>query len=338
MTTAADGTNFMRPLWRTTLLTAFGFVLAQILVSGSVMAQPYPNRPIRLVVAFPPGGATDVYARIVQTRFSEALGQNIVIENRAGAGGMIGADLVAKAPPDGYTLLIGNIAALAMNVGVYSKMPYDPVKDLAAVLRTVDVSYALVVHPGVPAKNVQEFIAYAKANPGKLSYGSAGSGSAPHLATELLKQRAGIDILHVPYKGGGPMVADLLGGQIQVGIGDQANLMPQVKAGKLRALAVGSLRRSPNYPEVPTIAESGLPGFEAGAWQGLAAAAGTASDVVKRLNETLVKVMQMPDVKERLLGAGLEPVGGSPEDFAQFIKSEIAKWSKVAKDVGARAD
>ena len=338
MTTAADGPNFMRPLWRTTLLTAFGFVLAQILVSGSVMAQPYPNRPIRLVVAFPPGGATDVYARIVQTRFSEALGQNIVIENRAGAGGMIGADLVAKAPPDGYTLLIGNIAALAMNVGVYSKMPYDPVKDLAAVLRTVDVSYALVVHPGVPAKNVQEFIAYAKANPGKLSYGSAGSGSAPHLATELLKQRAGIDILHVPYKGGGPMVADLLGGQIQVGIGDQANLMPQVKAGKLRALAVGSLRRSPNYPEVPTIAESGLPGFEAGAWQGLAAPAGTASDVVKRLNETLVKVMQMPDVKERLLGAGLEPVGGSPEDFAQFIKSEIAKWSKVAKDVGARAD
>ena len=338
MTTAADGTNFMRPLRRTTLLTAFGFVLAQILVSGSVMAQPYPNRPIRLVVAFPPGGATDVYARIVQTRFSEALGQNIVIENRAGAGGMIGADLVAKAPPDGYTLLIGNIAALAMNVGVYSKMPYDPVKDLAAVLRTVDVSYALVVHPGVPAKNVQEFIAYAKANPGKLSYGSAGSGSAPHLATELLKQRAGIDILHVPYNGGGPMVADLLGGQIQVGIGDQANLMPQVKAGKLRALAVGSLRRSPNYPEVPTIAESGLPGFEAGAWQGLAAPAGTASDVVKRLNETLVKVMQMPDVKERLLGAGLEPVGGSPEDFAQFIKSEIAKWSKVAKDVGARAD
>ena len=338
MTTAADGTNFMRPLRRTALLTAFGFVLAQILVSGIVMAQPYPNRPIRLVVAFPPGGATDVYARIVQARFSEALGQNIVIENRAGAGGMIGADLVAKAPPDGNTLLIGNIAALAMNVGVYAKMPYDPAKDFAPVLRTVDVSYALVVHPGVPAKNVQEFIAYAKANPGKLSYGSAGSGSAPHLATELLKQRAGIDILHVPYKGGGPMVADLLGGQIQVGIGDQANLMPQVKAGKLRVLAVGSLRRSPNYPEVPTIAESGLPGFEAGAWQGLAAPAGTPPDVVKRLNETLVKVMQMPDVKERLLGAGLEPLGGSPEEFAQFIKSEIAKWSKVAKEVGARAD
>ncbi len=334
MATAASGTNLMRA----TLLALLGLVLAPLVTPGVALAQAYPNRPIRLVVAFPPGGATDVFARIVQGRFSEALGQNIVIEHRAGAGGMIGADLVAKAPPDGYTLLIGNIAALAMNVGVYSKMPYDPVKDLAPVLRTVDVSYALVVHPSVPAKTVQEFIAYAKANPGKLSYGSAGSGSAPHLATELLKQRAGIDIVHVPYKGGGPMVTDLLGGQIQVGIGDQANLMPQVKAGKLRVLAVGSPRRSPNYPDVPTIAESGLPGFEAGAWQGLAAPAGTPPDVVKRLNETLVKVMQMPDVRERLLGAGLEPVGGSPEDFAQFIKSEIAKWSKVAKDVGARAD
>ncbi len=334
MATAASGTNLMRA----TLLALLGLVLAPLVTPGVALAQAYPNRPIRLVVAFPPGGATDVFARIVQGRFSEALGQNIVIANRAGAGGMIGADLVAKAPPDGYTLLIGNIAALAMNVGVYSKMPYDPVKDLAPVLRTVDVSYALVVHPSVPAKTVQEFIAYAKANPGKLSYGSAGSGSAPHLATELLKQRAGIDIVHVPYKGGGPMVTDLLGGQIQVGIGDQANLMPQVKAGKLRVLAVGSPRRSPNYPDVPTIAESGLPGFEAGAWQGLAAPAGTPPDVVKRLNETLVKVMQMPDVRERLLGAGLEPVGGSPEDFAQFIKSEIAKWSKVAKDVGARAD
>ena len=338
MATAASATNLMRALRRAILLTASGFVLAQLVMPSTAIAQPYPNRPIRLVVAFPPGGATDVYARIVHARFAEALGQNIVIENRAGAGGMIGADLVAKAPPDGYTLLIGNIAALAMNVGVYSKMPYDPAKDFAPVLRTVDVSYALVVHPSVPAKNVQEFIAYAKANPGKLSYGSAGSGSAPHLATELLKQRAGIDILHVPYKGGGPMVTDLLGGQIQVGIGDQANLMPQVKAGKLRVLAVGSPRRSPNYPDVPTIAESGLPGFEAGAWQGLAAPAGTPVDVVKRLNETLLKVMQLPDVKERLLGAGLEPVGGSPEDFAQFIKSEIAKWTKVAKDVGARAD
>lgn len=302
------------------------------------LAQSFPSRPIRLIVPFPPGGATDAFARIVQLRWSEALGQNIVIENRAGAGGMIGAEQVAKAPNDGYTLLIGNIATLAMNVGVYSKMPYDPARDFTPVLRTVDVNYALVIHPSVPAKTLPELIAHAKSNPGKLSYGSAGSGSAPHLATELLKQRAGIDLLHVPYKGGGPMVADLLGGQIQVGIGDQANLMPQVKAGKLRVLAVGSARRSPNFPDVPTIAEADLPGYEAGAWQGLAAPAGLPPEVTRRLNETLARVMELPEVKERLTGAGMEPVGGSPDDFARFIRAEIAKWVKVAKDVGARAD
>lgn len=311
---------------------------ASLLASALVAAQTYPSRSIRLVVPFPPGGAVDAYARIVQSRFAEALGQTIVIENRGGAGGMIGADLVAKAPADGYTLLLGNIAALAMNVGVYSKMPYDPAKDFAPILRTVDVNYALVVHPAVPVNSLAELIAHAKSNPGKLAYGSAGSGSAPHLATELLKQRAGIDLVHVPYKGGGPMVADLLGGQIQLAIGDQANLMPQVKASKLRVLAVGSARRSPNYPDVPAMAEAGLPGYEAGAWQGLVAPAGTPNEVVKRLNETLVKVMSLPDVRTRLLEAGLEPIGGSPDDFARHIRDEIAKWSKIAKDVGARAD
>ena len=319
-------------LWRA--LTVAAACLAPL----PAAAQAYPSRPIRLVVAFPPGGAVDAYARIVQARFGEALGQGIVIENRAGAGGMIGAELVAKAPPDGYTLLLGNIASLAMNVGVYSKMPYDPAKDFAPVLRTVDVNYALVVHPAVPANSVAELIAHAKGNPGKLSYGSAGAGSAPHLATELLKQRAGIDMVHVPYKGGGPMVTDLVGGQIQLAIGDQANLMPQVKAGKLRVLAVGSARRSPNYPDVPTIAEAGFPGYEAGAWQGLVAPAGTPPDVVRRLNEALVRVMEMPDVRERLIGAGLEPVGGSPDDFARHIRAEIAKWTRIAKDVGARAE
>ena len=318
---------------------AGGLLIAcAIMASGLVVAQPYPSRPLRLIVPFPPGGAVDAWARIVQTRLGEALGQGVVIENRGGAGGMIGADLVAKAAPDGYTLLVGNVAALAMNVGVYSKMPYDPVRDFAPVMRTVVVNYALVVHPAVPARTTGELIAHAQANPGKLSYGSAGSGSAPHLATELLKQRAGIDMVHVPYKGGGPMVADLLGGQIQLAIGDQANLMPQVKAGKLRVLAVGSALRSPGYPEVPTIAEAGFPGYEAAAWQGVVAPAGTPVDVVKRLNEALARVMDMPDVRERLVGAGLDPAGGSPEDFVRYIRAEIAKWSKVAKDVGARAD
>ncbi|MET0681535.1 MAG: tripartite tricarboxylate transporter substrate binding protein [Burkholderiales bacterium] len=314
-----------------------GAVLMLCAVS-SALAQSYPSKPVRLIVPFPPGGAVDYYARAVQNRLAETLGQTIVIENRAGAGGMIGAELVAKSPPDGYTLLIGNIAALAMNVGLYAKMPYDPVKDLTPVMRTVAVDYVMVVHPSVPARTVAEFVAYARANPGRLSYGSAGSGSAPHLSTELFKARAGIDLLHVPFKGGGPMVTDLLGGQIQMVIADQANLMPHVKAGKLRALAVGTLVRSAVYPDLPTIAESGYPGFEARAWQGIAGPAGLPPDIVRQLQSSVAKVMAMPDVRARLVEGGLDPIVSTPEEFGEFIRAEIAKWSKVAKDVGARVD
>jgi tripartite-type tricarboxylate transporter receptor subunit TctC len=306
------------------------------------LAQPastlYPSKPVKLIVPFPPGGAVDYYARAVQPRLAENLGQPILIENRAGAGGMVGADAVAKSPPDGYTLLVGNIAALAMNVGIYSKMTYDPVKDLTPILRTVAVNYVMAVHPSVPARSVAEFVAHARANPGKLSYGSAGSGSAPHLATELLKQRAGIDVLHVPFKGGGPMVTDLLGGQIEMVIADQANLMPHVKAGRLRALAVGTLERSSVHPELPTIAEAGFPGFEARAWQGIVGPAGMAPDIVKRLNAAFIRAMAAPEVHQRLLEGGLDPIVGTPEAFGEFIRAEIAKWSKVAKDVGARVD
>ena len=328
------GKNAMRMTMSLLIFSA----LALLGATPQVQAQAWPGKPIRLVVPFPPGGAVDAFARIVQTRLGDQLGQPIVIENRGGAGGMIGAELVAKSAPDGYTFMVGNIAALAMNVGVYSSMPYDPARDFTPVMYTVDVNYALVVNPTVPAKTVAELVGHAKANPGKLSYGSAGAGSAPHLATELLKQRAGIDIVHVPYKGGGPMIADLIGGQIQLGIGDQANLMPQVKAGKLRVLAVGSAKRSITYPDVPTIAESGYPGFEAGAWQAIAGPAGVAPAVIARLNETLARVMAMPDIRERLIGAGLDPVGGSPEALGRHIRAEIAKWTKVAKEVGARAD
>ena len=314
-------------------------VVALVLwVSLSAYAQPFPSKPVRLIVPFPPGGAVDYYARAVQNRLQETLGQPILIENRSGAGGMVGADLVVKAAPDGYTLLVGNIASLAMNVGLYSKMTYDPRKDLTPIIRTVAVNYVMAVHPSVPARSVKELIAYAKANPGKLSYGSAGSGSAPHLATELLKQRAGIDMLHVPFKGGGPMVADLLGGQIHIVIADQANLMPHVKAGKLRALAVGTLERSASYPDIPTIAESGFPGFEARAWQGIAGPANLPADIVTQLNAAFAKAMAFPEVHQRLLDGGLDPITGTPEDFAAFIRSEIDKWAKVAKDVGARVD
>jgi tripartite-type tricarboxylate transporter receptor subunit TctC len=317
----------------------WGGVLALCIASAALgQSASYPSKPVRLIVPFPPGGAVDYYARAVQNRLAETLGQPILIENRSGASGMVGADLVAKSPPDGYTVLVGNIASLAMNVGIYSKMPYDPVKDLTPIMRTVAVDYAMVVHPSVPARTVAELVEHAKANPGKLSYGSAGSGSAPHLSTELFKQRAGIDIVHIPFKGGGPMVTDLLGGQIQMVIADQANLMPHVKAGKLRALAVGTLVRSAVYPDLPTIAESGYPGFEARAWQGIAGPAGLPPDVVRQLQTSIAKVMAMPDVRARLVEGGLDPIVSSPEEFGEFIRTEIAKWSKVAKDVGARVD
>jgi tripartite-type tricarboxylate transporter receptor subunit TctC len=312
--------------------------LLGLCAASTAFAQAFPSKPVRLIVPFPPGGAVEFYARTVQSRLAETLGQPVLIENRAGAGGMIGTDLVAKSPPDGYTLVVGNIAALAMNVGLYAKMPYDPVKDLTPIMRTVAVDYAMVVHPSVPAGTVGELVAYAKANPGKLSYGSAGAGSAPHLSMELFKQRAGIDLVHIPFKGGGPMVTDLLGGQIQVVIADQANLMPHVKAGRLRALAVGTLVRSAVYPEIPTIAESGYPGFEARAWQGIAGPAGMPPDVVKQLQAAIAKVMAIPDVRARLVEGGLDPIVSSPEEFGEFIRTEIAKWSKVAKDVGARVD
>ncbi len=307
-------------------------------VAALVGAQPFPSKPIRLVVPFPPGGAVDFFARVVQGPLTDNLGVPVVIENKAGASGMIGAEMVARSPADGYTLLIGNIASLAINVGVYPKMTYDPVKDFTPVVRTVDVNYVLVVHPSLPARTVAELIAGAKATPGKLAYGSAGSGSLPHLATELFKAQTGTDFVHVPYKGGGPMVTDLLGGSVQVVIGDQANLMPHVTAGKLRALAVAGPQRSPNMPDLPTIAETGLVGFDATAWQGVVGPAGMPPDVVRRLNEAFNKVMAQPDVRAKLLGGGLDPVGGTPEAFGNFIRTEITKWSKIARDVGARAE
>ena len=319
--------------WRHLWVAAIGLAMAV-----TAAAQAYPAKPIRLVVPFPPGGAVDFYARVVQPALSEALGQSVLIDNKAGASGMVGAGIVAQSPPDGYTLLLGNIASLAINVGIYDKMPYDPRRDFTHIVRTVDVNYVLVTHPSVPARTLADLITHAKANPGKLSYGSAGSGSLPHLGTELLKAQTGIDMVHVPYKGGGPMVTDALGGQIQVVLGDQANLMPHVQTGKLRALAVATTKRSVNAPDIPTIAESGLPGFDATAWQGLVGPAGMPADVVKRLNEAFNKVMATPVIRDKLVGGGLEPIGGTPQQFSRFIDSEISKWVKIAKDVGAKAE
>lgn len=321
--------------WLHALLACLSITLAPL-----ALAQSYPTRPVRLIIPFPPGGAVDNYARTVQGALSENLGQPIIIENRPGASGMIGAEAVAKAAPDGYTLLVGNVATLAMNVAVYDKMPYDPLKDFTPIMQTVMVNYVLVVNPAVPARTVAELVAYAKANPGKLSYGSSGSGSAQHLAAEQFKAQTGADIIHVPYKGtGGVLMSDLIAGHIQVAIADQGSMMPQVKAGKLRALAVGGARRSPEYPDLPTVAEAGgLPGYEAVAWQGIAGPAGLPPAVVKRLNDAFVKISAAPAIRERLTGAGLTVVGGTPDEFGGYIRSEIAKWTKVAKNVGATID
>lgn len=317
-------------------LAAFTALLAAL--PPAAWSQAYPSKPIRIVVPFPPGGAVDFFARVVQNALAESLGQPVVIDNRGGAGGMVGAGMVAKAAPDGHTLVLGNIASMAINVGIYPSMPYDPIKDFTPILRTVNVNYVLAAHPSTPFSTVQELIAYARAQPGRLSYGSAGSGSLPHLGTELIKAQAGIDMLHVPYKGGGPMVTDLVGGVIQLSLGDQANLMPYVQSGKLKALAVATAARSPNAPSIPTIAESGLPGFEATAWQGLLGPAGMEPAVVKQLNDALNRVMNSAAIRDKLVGGGLDPIGGTPEDFGRFIAQEIAKWTALSRSVGARAD
>lgn len=316
-----------------------GWLAAALLAFPLCATAAFPDKPIRLVVPAPPGGAIDFFARVVQPALAEVLGQSVIIDNKGGAGTMIGSALVANAPPDGYTLLLGNIAGLAINVGIYSKMPYDPLKDFTPITRTIDVNFMLVVNPSLPVKTVAELIAYAKANPGKVSYGSSGSGSLPHLGTEILKARTGIDMIHVPYKGGGPMVTDALGGTIQVVLGDQANMMPHVASGKLRALAVATIKRSSNAPDLPTIAETpGLAGYDATAWQGLVGPAGMPQDVVMRLNDAFNKVMAMPAVRDKLMKGGLVPIGGTPEDFKRFIGEEIEKWVRVAKDVNAKVD
>jgi tripartite-type tricarboxylate transporter receptor subunit TctC len=312
--------------------------LVLICLAEGASPQGYPAKPIRIVVGFPPGGGNDIIARMVGAKMQEAWGQPVVVDNKPGANSIIAAEFVAKSAPDGYTLLVNATGGMSVNPVLYTKLPYDSLKDFVPISMVGSFPLVLVVHPSVPAKSVAELVAYAKSNPGKLAYGSAGSGSLPHLATELFKASTGTDIVHVPYKGGGPMVTDLLGGTVQVVIGDQANLMPHVKSGKLRALAVASPRRSANYPDIPTIAEGGVPGFQAVAWNGLVGPAGLPPEVVKRVHEAFAKVMALPDVREKLQGGGLDPVGDSPEEFGRFIPAEIAKWSKIAKDVGARAD
>ncbi|AGU47982.1 putative Bug-like extracytoplasmic solute binding receptor, TTT family [Variovorax paradoxus B4] len=304
---------------------------------AAAQAGDFPNKAIRIVVPFPPGGATDAAARLVAVKMGEHWGQPVVVDNRAGAGGNVGSDLVAKAPADGYTLVMGVTGSHAINTSLYSKMPYDPVADFVAISQVAVVPNVLVVHPSVPAKNLAELVALAKKEPGKLNYASLGNGTAAHLGMEMLKSEAGVDIAHVPYKGSAPAVSDLLAGQVQMMVDGLPSALPHVKAGKLRAIALTSLRRAPSLPDLPTIAET-YPGFYADAWSGLFAPRGTPQPVVDKLSAEVQRILKLPDVREKLTALGAEPVGSTQAEFAAHVKREIDKWAKVVKTSGAKVD
>jgi tripartite-type tricarboxylate transporter receptor subunit TctC len=301
-------------------------------------AQAYPAKPITIIVPFSAGGTTDILARVIGQALNKELGQSVIVDNRAGAGGNIGGALAAKAAADGYTLFMGTVGTHAINQSLYKKMPFDPVKDFAPLTRVAMVPNLLVANPAKPYKSVQELIAFAKANRGKVNFGSSGSGSSIHLSGELFNALARVDMVHVPYKGSAPAVSDLLGGQIDIMFDNLPSAIQHVRAGKLRPLAVTTAKRSPELPDVPTIAEAGVPGYEATSWFGMFAPAATPAPVVAKLNAALVKVLADPEVKKKLAEPGAEPYSEKPEQFAEFIRKETAKWSKVVKDSGASAD
>ena len=294
-------------------------------------AAHYPTKPIRLIVPFPPGGGTDIIARTLGQRLFEAWGQTVVVDNRAGANGIIGSDILAKAKPDGYTLLLA-IATHAINPSLYSKLPYDTARDFAPITQLSEYPFILVVHPAVPAHSAKELIAVAKARPGQLSYASSGNGSGPHLGVELFKTMAQIDMVHVPYKGAGPANIDLLAGQVQVMFNNLLSSLPMIRAGKLRMLAVTSLKRSPAVPELPTISESALPGFAVTGWHSMFAPAGTPPAVIDKIQRGVAAVLQVREVNERLAGEGAQPVGSTPQQFTEFLQAETQKWAKVIRD------
>ena len=302
-------------------------------IPGLLSAQTYPNKPVRMVVASAPGGGTDFVARVLSTRLTENLGQPTVIDNRGGAGGTIGTDIVAKAPPDGYTLLMVFIN-FSIHPSLYQKLPYDPVKDFAPVSTLATTPLILVVNPQVPAKSVKELIALGKAPGSRLNYAAPGVGSLGHLAGELFKNMTGVNMAHVAYKGGGPSITALIGGEVQAYFATMPAALAQVKAGRLRALAVTSAKRAAAEPNIPTIAESGVSGYDVTGWFGVMAPARTPKAIVTRLNQEFVKALGSPDVKERLSAEGLDPVSSTPEEFAATIKSDIAKWGKVVKESG----
>jgi tripartite-type tricarboxylate transporter receptor subunit TctC len=332
-----DGMTFERPGYAA-LSWSSCFMLLAMLAVGSAQAQPYPSKPIRFVVPYPAGGPLDTVARLLGQKVSESVKQPVVVDNRPGAGGNIGADAVAKSPPDGYTILMGAVATHAINPTLYASMPYDAMRDFAPITQVASTPNVLVVNPALPVTTVREFIAYAKANPGKLNFGSGSTGSAGHLAGELFKTMAGIEMTHVPYKGAGPAMNDLIGGQIQLMFDNLASSLGQVRAGRVRALAVTTARRSALAPELPTIAESGLPGFDISTWFGVFAPAGTPREVLDRLHAEFTRALSSPEVRERMLTLGAEPVSNRPDEFAAYIRAESDKYARVIRASGAKAD
>ena len=306
-------------------------------MAGTATAQEYPLKPIRMVVPYAPGGNADIQARIFGQKLVEALGQQVIIDNRAGAGGVIGTDVVAKAPPDGYTLAFVAVGH-AINPGIYPKLPFDSVRDFAYVGLVSSAPNLVVVTNALPAKTVKQLVALARTRPGQMSFGSAGNGSPGHLSGALLNTLTGIDIVHIPYKGTAQALTDLISGQIQVMYPTLTSVMPHVKAGKMRALAVTTRNRSPLAPDLPTVIESGVPGYETTQWNGILAPAGTPAAIVTRLNGALVRIGQSPDVRERLSALGVDPTPSTPDDFSRFVAAEIIKWGKVIKASGAKVE
>ena len=312
--------------------------LAVSALHAAAAAEAYPARPVRFVVAFPPGGGTDIIARSIAQKLAERIAQQVVVDNRPGAGGNIGTDIVAKSAPDGYTMLMGSAGPLAINANLFGKMPFDPIRDLAPVTLAASTPNVLLVHPSLRAASVGDLIALAKARPGEINFASSGYGTPAHLAGELFNSMARVKLVHVPYKGAAPALADLLGGQVQLMFSTMPPALPHVKDGKLRALAVTSAKRSPATPELPTVDEIALPGFEANTWHGVVVPAGTPAAIVARLNREIVAILHLPDVVERFSSQGAEALGSTPEEFAAYIRSETVKWAKVVRDSGAKAE
>jgi tripartite-type tricarboxylate transporter receptor subunit TctC len=322
---------------RVVLLGALLALVSTLITTGAA-ADAYPARQIRIVAPSTPGDAPDVIARLLAERMSVALATQVFVENHPGAGGVVGSELVAKAPADGYTLIIGNAGSHGINAAVYDKLPYNIQRDFVAVSQVAVSPNIMVVNPAIPASNVQQFIAYAKSRPGQLSYASGGNGSSAHMSMELFKSMAGVDIVHIPYKGSSPALTDVVSGQVAVMFVNLPPALPLVKAGKLRPLAVTTRTRSPLLSDVPTVQESGLPGYETVAWFGILAPAATPKDVVARLSNEIAKIVRTPEMRERLLGLGAEPVGGTPDEFAAVIARDIGKWTPLAKSVGIKVD